>query len=112
MSAAYHFSLVRSGGWLRLGIAAALGAACGTPMLWALGVFGDGDVAFTRAGVFLFAGAWFGFAVFYCVGWAVRGFVVRHKEPADDAEEGTPRRPPGPPAAAAAAPPRRPPPGK
>jgi hypothetical protein len=98
-------SLVRSGGWLRVGVAAALAAGFGTPMLWALGVFGDGDPALQRAMIFMFAGVWFGLSVSYSIGWALRGFLVRHKEASHDDEDA--HRRPAPPPPPAAAPPRK-----
>lgn len=96
MSATYRFSLLRSSGWTRLGLAGAVGVLFGTPMLWALGVFGQGDDSIQRAVIFLFAGLWFFVGIGWLVGWAIHGFMVRIKD-ADDDDDGPARRPsPGP----------------
>lgn len=89
----YRISFLRSAGWTRLGLAGAVAALFGGPMLWALGAFGTGDEALNRAVIFVIAGLWFFVAVFYVIGWALQGFVVRVKVPEDDADDGPPRRP-------------------
>ncbi len=94
MAATYRFSLLRSDGWGRLGFAGAVAVLFGTPMMWALGVFGHDEGAVTHAVVFLFSGLFLFMGLGYAVGWAVRGFVIRQKEPDD--EDGARR--PGPPA--------------
>ena len=88
----YRFTLLRSGGWTRLGLTGAIAVIFATPMLWALGVFGQGDDSIERTLIFLFAGLWFSVAVGYMTGWAVRGFMVKLRE-AEDAEDGPPHRP-------------------
>ena len=105
----YRISYVRSTGWTRLGLAGAVSALFGAPMLWALGAFGAGEDALHRAIVFGLAGLWFFVATFYVIGWAVQGFVVRQKASDEESEDGPPRRPsPMPPPA----PPAGRPPGK
>jgi hypothetical protein len=91
MSANYRVSFMRAGGWSRLGLAGAVSVLFATPMLWALGAFGSGDDAIHRAVAFALSGLWFFVATGYVVGWALKGFVVRLKEPDEDADE---RRPP------------------
>ncbi|MBR9972813.1 hypothetical protein [Magnetospirillum sulfuroxidans] len=88
-----RFTWLRPGGWVRLGVVVAVAILFATPMLWALGAFGDGDEAIRRALIFLFAGLWFGIGVGYAAGWALRGFVLRSKEP-DDEDDAGPARPP------------------
>jgi len=104
---AYRISYIRSTGWTRLGLAGAVAILFGSPMLWALGVFGTGDDALHRAVVFGLAGLWFFVGTFYVIGWAVQGFVVRQKVVEED-EDGPPRR--SAPCAPSAPPPSRPPP--
>lgn len=87
-----RFTWLRPGGWVRLGVVAAVAILFATPMLWALGAFGDGDEAIRRGLIFLFAGLWFGIGTGYAASWALRGFVVRSKEPDDD-EDSSPARP-------------------
>lgn len=98
----YRISYIRASGWTRLGLAGAVGTLFGTPMMWALGVFGTGDDALHRAVVFGLAGLWFFVGTFYVIGWAVQGFVIRMKAPDEDADDGPAHRP-------SAAPPPRPP---
>ena len=105
MSANYKFSLLRSSGWNRLGLTGAVAVMFGSPMLWALGVFGAGDEALHRGMIFLFAGMWFFVSVGFTLGWAIHGFMVRVKE-AESEDDDEPRRSAPPPSA----PPRRPPP--
>ena len=87
-----RFTWLRPGGWVRLGVVAAVAILFATPMLWALGAFGNGDEAIRRGLIFLFAGLWFGIGTGYAAGWALRGFILRSKEPDDD-EEPAPVRP-------------------
>lgn len=103
----YRFSWLRSGGWTRLGLAGAVAAMFATPMMWSLGVFGDGDDALKRAMIFLFAGMWFFVGVGYMLGWAIRGFLVRLKEHDED-EDGPAHRPAAPAHPPTGAPPHRP----
>lgn len=105
--AAYRFSWYRPDGWTRLGMAGAVAVIFLTPMLWSLGVFGEGDETMKRALIFGFAGLWFFVGFGYMLGWAVRGFLVRIKDPGED-EDG--HRPTGPahPPAGAHPPPHRP----
>ena len=86
MSATYRFSVLRSEGWARLGFAGAVIVLFGTPMLWALGVFGADQNAVVHAMIFMFAGIFLALGLGYAVGWAVGGFTVRLKEPADEDE--------------------------
>lgn len=81
-----RFSWLRPGGWTRLGVAGAVGILFGTPMLWALGSFGNDAEAINRALIFMFAGLWFFIGTGYALGWSIRGFIVRLKE--DEGEEG------------------------
>lgn len=90
-----RFSWLRPSGWTRLGVVGAVAVIFAAPMLWALGVFGSDDEAVRRAIVFTFAGLWFFIAVGLTLGWAIRGFIVRLKEP-DEEEEGG-HRPSAPP---------------
>lgn len=103
----YRFSWLRPGGWTRLGGVGAVGVLFATPMLWALGVFGEGDDTLKRAMIFLFAGMWFFVGTGYVLGWAIRGFVVRMKEPDDD-DDAPAHRPPSPPHPPGAGAPHRP----
>lgn len=82
----YRFSWLRPGGWSRLGAAGAVAVMFATPMLWSLGLFGNGEDTLKRALIFLFAGMWMFVGTGYVVGWALRGFMVRLKE--DEGEEG------------------------
>lgn len=92
---AYKISYIRSTGWTRLGLAGAVAILFGSPMLWALGVFGGGDDALHRVVIFTLAGLWFFVGTFYVIGWALQGFVVRQKVADEDADEAPPiRRPP------------------
>lgn len=92
----YRFSWLKPGGWTRLGVAGGTATVFLTPMLWALGGFGDGADAVRRAVVFLMAGLWFFIALGYLVGWSIRGFVVRVKgEGEDDDGDAPPARPAG-----------------
>lgn len=95
MTGAYRVTFLRPGGWTRLGGAGAVGVIFATPMLWALGGFGDGDDSVQRAVIFLLSGVWFFVTFGYMVGWALRGFIVRLKE-ADEDEDAPPHRPGGP----------------
>lgn len=92
---AYRFSWLRPNGWSRVGGAGAVAILFATPMLWALGVFGNGDDTIRRALIFAFAGMWMFVGAGYVFGWALRGFMVRIKDH-DDEEEGA-HRPAGPP---------------
>lgn len=104
-----RFTWLRPGGWGRLGVVVAVGILFLTPMLWALGAFGDGDDAIRRALIFLFAGMWFGVGVGYSIGWALHGFVIRSRDHDDDEDGGRPAaRPASPPPRPAAHPPGRP----
>jgi hypothetical protein len=110
MAATYRFSLLRADGWARLGFAGAIAVLFGTPMMWALGVFGHDEGAVMHAVVFLFGGLFMALGLGYAVGWAVRGFTIRLKD--SDDEEGGGRRPgpaagpPHPPTQAPRPPPR------
>jgi hypothetical protein len=104
MPGSYKFSILRPSGWTRLGVAGAIGVFFATPMLWALGVFGDGEPALQRALVFMLSAVWFFVATFYTIGWALKGFVVRMKE-AEDEEEAPAHRPSAPPPPRPAGPP-------
>lgn len=99
MTGNFRFSLLRSSGWTRFGVAGAVGIFFATPMLWSIGLFGPDEQGMHRAIVFLFSGIWFFIALGYSVGWAVHGFVFRTKE--DDGEgereSGSSRPPPPPP---------------
>ncbi|MGE5503968.1 MAG: hypothetical protein ACM31L_06045 [Actinomycetota bacterium] len=106
MSGNYKFSWLRPGGWSRIGVAGAVALFFATPMLWSLRVFGEGDPAFQRALVFVLSGVWFFIGSFYCVGWALKGFMVRLKEGDEGDEEAGHRS--APPARPAAPPPPRP----
>ncbi|HSV30374.1 MAG TPA: hypothetical protein VLL76_12500 [Candidatus Omnitrophota bacterium] len=101
MSGNFRFTWLRPGGWTRLGIVGAVMVLFGTPMLWAVGMFGDGDDALGRAAVFLLAGLWLFGAGGYAVGWAIRGFIVRQKDPEEEEDRDAPPARPG-------APPHRP----
>lgn len=83
---AYRFSWLRPNGWTRLGGVGAVAVLFATPMLWALGLFGNGDDTLKRALIFLFAGMWLFVAAGWTAGWALRGFMVRLKD--QDDEEG------------------------
>lgn len=98
-----RFTWLRPGGWGRLGVVVAVGLLFATPMLWALGAFGQGDEAIRRALIFLFAGLWFGVGVGYSIGWALHGFILRSRDHDDDEDAAPPR-----PAARPAAPPHPP----
>lgn len=89
----YRISYAKAAGWTRLGLAGAVAALFGAPMLWALGAFGGGDDALHRAVIFALAGLWFFVATFFVIGWAVQGFVIRQKAVEEDADDGPPRRP-------------------
>ncbi|NFV81492.1 hypothetical protein [Magnetospirillum aberrantis] len=89
----YRFSWLRPNGWSRLGGVGAVVILFATPMLWALGVFGNGDDTLKRALIFLFSGMWLFVAAGYTAGWAMRGFMVRMKD-ADDEDGDGGRRPP------------------
>lgn len=95
----YRFSWLRPNGWGRLGGAGAVVVLCVTPMLWSLGLFGNGDDTLKRALVFLFSGMWLFVAGGYALGWALRGFMVRLKDHDEEDEGG--HRPAGGPAHAA-----------
>ena len=86
MTGMYHFTLIRSGGWVRLGATAAVGVVFVTPMLWALGRFGVDPEAPRRAVIFAAAGVGLALALGSGVAWAVRGFLVRKKEGGEDGE--------------------------
>ncbi len=86
MAATYRFSLLRAEGWARLGFAGAVAVLFGTPMLWALGVFGADQPAMIHAVIFMFAGVFLTLGLGYAIGWAVRGFTVRLKDAADEDE--------------------------
>jgi hypothetical protein len=90
----YRISYIRSTGWTRLGLAGAVAILFGSPMLWALGVFGNGDDALHRTVIFTLAGLWFFVGTFYVVGWALQGFVIRQKAAEEDSDDMPPRRPP------------------
>ncbi len=112
-----RFSWVRPDGWIKLGVTGAVAVLFGTPMLWALGSFGQQDDARTRAIIFAAAGIWLFVAVGYCVGWAIRGFLIKNKEASDDEGDAmAPHRPPQLAVRPSAPPPpqqpRRPPPGR
>lgn len=83
-----RFSWLRPSGWTRLGVVGAVAILFVTPMLWALGLFGEDDQAIRKAIVFLFSGLWFAIAVGYTIGWSIRGFIVRLKEADEDEETG------------------------
>ncbi|MCR6633251.1 MAG: hypothetical protein NVV74_26190 [Magnetospirillum sp.] len=85
----YRFSWLRPNGWTRLGAVGAVVVLFATPMLWAVGGFGDGDDTVRRALIFLFAGLWLFIGGGYVLGWALRGFMVRLKDPDED-EDGAP----------------------
>jgi hypothetical protein len=87
MTGSYRISFMRSSGWTRLGLAGAVAAVFATPMLWALGAFGTGDDALHRAVVFVAAALWFFTATCYVIGWALKGFMVRLKDPDDEGDE-------------------------
>ncbi len=89
----YRFSWLRPGGWTRLGVAGGLAVVFGTPMLWALGVFGRGPESISLAVVFLMSGLWLFIALGYGVGWALRGFMVKVKAEGEDDEGGDPHPP-------------------
>lgn len=89
----YRFSWLRPGGWTRLGVVGAVGVLFATPMLWSIGVFGDGEDTLKRALIFLFSGMWFFIGVGYVSGWSIRGFMLRVKDPDTDAEDQPARRP-------------------
>lgn len=94
----YRFSWLRPNGWSRVGGVGAVAILFATPMLWALGVFGNSDETLRRALIFAFAGMWMFVGAGYAFGWALRGFMVRIKDH-DDEEEGA-HRPAGAPHAA------------
>lgn len=94
----YRFSWLRPGGWNRLGGVGAMCVLFGTPMMWALGVFGTGDDSLKLASVFLLAGIWFCVCLGYGIGWAVRGFMAKVKDgDGDEDSPATTREPPRPP---------------
>ncbi len=80
----YRFSWLRPNGWARLGGVGAVAVVFATPMLWAAGVFGNGDDTLKRALVFLFGGMWMFVGMGYAFGWALRGFMVRLKDHDDE----------------------------
>lgn len=80
----YRFSWLRPNGWTRMGGVGAVAVMFATPMLWALGLFGNGDDTIKRALIFLFAGMWMFVGAGWAVGWALRGFMVRLKDHDDD----------------------------
>ncbi len=81
----YHFTWWRSSGWTRLGLVGAVVMIFFTPMLWALGAFGQDESTLIRSVVFLGGGLWLSIGAGYTAGWAMRGFLIRQKEPeADD----------------------------
>lgn len=101
----YRFSWLRPNGWTRLGGAGAVAVVFSTPMLWALGWFGNGDDTIKRALIFAFAGMWLFVCAGYVLGWALRGFMVRLKDQDEEDEGGrhapSPSHAAHPPAAAA-----------
>jgi hypothetical protein len=97
MSANYKFSLLRASGWTRLGVTGAVAILFATPMLWSLGIFGEGDEALHRGMVFLFAGVWLFMVVGYTLGWAIHGFMVKIREAEEGDGDEQPRRAPPPP---------------
>lgn len=80
----YRFSWLRPNGWNRLGGVGAVAVLFATPMLWATGVFGNGDDNIKRALIFLFAGMWMFVGIGFAFSWALRGFMVRLKDDDDD----------------------------
>jgi hypothetical protein len=92
--ATYKVSFIKSTGWTRLGLAGAVAVLFISPMLWALGVFGNGDDALHRTVIFTLSGLWFFVGTFYVIGWALQGFVIRQKVVEEDADDMPPRRPP------------------
>jgi hypothetical protein len=106
----YKVSFIKTGGWVRLGLAAGTAAALSAPMLWALGSFGHADEAIQRAIIYAGSGLWLFLATGYLVGWAIQGFVIRQKVSDEDGEDGPARRPsppPGPPPSRPPPPPRQ-----
>lgn len=77
-----------------MGIVGAVGIIFATPMLWATGSFGGGDGDIKRAAIFLLSGLWLFIGVGYTMGWAVRGFLVRHRESSDEDGDTPARHPP------------------
>lgn len=101
MTGNYRFSLLKSSGWTRLGLAGAVAIIFVTPMLWSVGAFGTSEEgALQRAVVFGLAGVWLFMAAGYTVGWAVKGFTIRLKEEGEGEDHPIARRAPVPPAAA------------
>lgn len=84
----YRFSWLRPNGWNRLGGVGAVAIVFATPMLWSLGLFGAGEDTLKRALIFAFAGMWLFVGAGYVLGWALRGFMVRLKEPEEDEDGG------------------------
>lgn len=93
----FRFSLLRSSGWTRFGVAGAVAVFFATPMLWSIGLFGLDEQGIHRAVVFLFSGVWFFIALGYSIGWAVHGFVFRPKESEEDGERPSAAHAPPPP---------------
>ncbi len=86
-----HFSLTRSSGWFRLGITGAIAAIFATPILWSLGVFDSAINPLMNAMVFALSSIFLFGVVPSLVGWALQGFMVRHKSP-DDGDSNGPER--------------------
>jgi hypothetical protein len=86
----YHLSILRRGGWIRVGMVGALAMVPITLMERALGYFSDGEQGLWQALEFLAGGIALWLIVGFLARWVVHGFAVRSKESDAGHDEATP----------------------
>lgn len=85
-----HYRLIplKSAGWHRLGLLAAVGFAPITVMLWAMDAFGGGEIGVQSALIFYACALILVALLSFGLPWAFKGFVVRtHPEGEEDGRE-------------------------
>ena len=90
---AYHLSVLRNKGWMRLGLVASVVVFPIAMMEHALGFFADGVTGLTQAGEFIGGGIAVAAILTLPASWVLRGFVVRHRDADAEDEEVVSSRP-------------------
>lgn len=86
---AYHFSLLRYRGWIRVGLIGAALAFPAAAIAHAFGWLGEGDRALIGVIEFIVGGMASSLILGFSAGWILRGFAVRNRD--DDGGEETHR---------------------